>query len=197
MSLVETANDNCMVDGCDRERRTLGCCAAHYNQWRTTGIVPTRAFTDAARFYKYVDKKGLDECWPWLAQTKKNGYGKFSIKGKSTSAHRASYEFSNGVIPAGLMIRHTCDNKKCVNPNHLLTGTGKDNARDAVERDLYPRGETQGRARLTLKQVIEIREVSAAGSESQRSMARRFGVSRAAVQHVAAGRTWIGLGDNA
>ena len=187
----------CMVAGCDREQRTLKCCAAHYNQWHTTGAVPTRPFTDAARFYKYVDKRGIDECWPWLAQIKKNGYGQFSLKGRATQAHRASYQISKGEIPDGLVIRHTCDNKKCVNPNHLLSGTYKDNSRDAVERNLYPRGEDQGRARLTLEQVVEIRDVSRAGSESQRSMARRFGVSKASVQRVAAGRTWIGLGDNA
>jgi len=187
----------CLVDGCDRQRRTKGWCMAHYNQWHTTGKVPTLPFTIEARFYKFVDKRAHNECWTWLGQIKNNGYGQFSIRARSMSAHRASYEISKGEIPEGLVIRHACDHKACVNPSHLLTGTPKDNVRDAVERGLHPRGETQGRAKLTLKQVVEIRNVSRAGSESQRSMARRFGVSKAAVQRVAAGRNWIGLGENA
>ena len=184
----------CLVDGCDRQRRTRGWCSAHYTQWWMTGNIPTRPFTDEARFYKFVDKRGADECWTWTGTIKKNGYGQFWMDGKADRAHRISYEISNGKIPNGLLIRHTCDNRACVNPSHLLTGTPKDNARDALERDRYPRGETQGRSKLTLAQVDEIRANWRTRSETQASMARRFGVSTSAVQFVASGHSWIGLG---
>lgn len=197
MSAQSCTIPECKVEGCDRPRRSLGCCMAHYNQWHTTGIEPTRPFTDEARFYKYVDERGIDECWHWLAKVGKTGYGQFRLKGKHLGAHRVSYQFSKGTIPDGLVIRHTCDNRKCVNPNHLLSGTYKDNTRDAVERGRHPRGESQGRAKLTLAQVVEIREITRNGRESQRSMARRFGVHKSSIQRVAAGHNWIGLGENA
>lgn len=187
----------CKVNGCDRAIRTLGWCAAHYNQWNTTGVEPSRPFTDKARFDKYVDRRGGDECWPWLAARLKNGYGKFRLKGRTVSAHRASYTLNKGPIPDGLLIRHTCDNKPCVNPNHLITGTSLDNSRDAVERNLIPRGEVQGRAKLTLRQVEEIRAILRGPHESNRAIGARFGVSKATVQRISAGRGWIGLGDNA
>lgn len=191
------AGQTCAVDECDRERRTRGWCAAHYNHWYTTGETPTRPFTDKARFDKYVDKKGFDECWPWLAGRSGAGYGKFRLNGRTVSAHRASYVLNKGTIPDGLLVRHTCDNKPCVNPNHLITGTPKDNARDAVERGLYPRGESQGRAKLTLQEVDEIRALLHINRDSNRAIGERYGVSKATVQRIAAGRTWIGLGANA
>jgi len=186
----------CSVDGCDRAKRTRGWCSAHYTQWHRTGVIPTRPFTDAARFYTYVDKRGPDECWTWTGTVKKHGYGQFWFNGKPDRAHRVSYTLSNGEIPAGLLIRHACDNKLCVNPTHLLTGTVKDNAQDAVERDLRPRGERVGTAKLTAAQVSEIRERRERG-ETYMSLARRFGVSHGAIYWILIGRTWAGLGEQA
>jgi len=149
------------------------------------------------RFAKYVVEGGATECWPWLGTVKKNGYGQLWFNGKPDRAHRVSYQINKGPIPDGMLIRHTCDNKVCVNPNHLLTGTPLDNARDAIERNLYPRGETQGRAKLTLVQVEEIRRNWRNRTESQRSMSDRFGVSTSCIQFVATGNSWIGLGESA
>ncbi|MGW9268361.1 HNH endonuclease [Microbacterium sp. NPDC055599] len=189
-------DQGCSVDGCDRDRRTRGWCSSHYTQWRNTGVIPTRPFTVVARFYRYVDKGSEQECWPWLGTVKKNGYGQFWFNGKPDRAHRVSYELTNGEIPEGMLIRHTCDNKRCVNPAHLITGTARDNARDAVERGLYPRGETQGRSKLTLEQVNEIRRNWRERTETQKSMAERFGVSTSAIQLVATGQSWVGLGES-
>ncbi len=97
------------------------------------------------------------------------------------------------MIPAGFVVRHTCDNKSCVNPHHLLAGTRLDNARDAVERGRYRRGSRNGRAKLTESQVEEIRRGWAAG-ETQVAMARRFGVSRSAIQFILNGQNWAGIG---
>jgi len=195
LHIYKELEQGCTVAGCDRKKRTRDWCAAHYNQWRTTGNVPTRPFTNEARFYKFVEKRSADECWTWMGTVKKTGYGQFWISGNARPAHRVSYEMHKGAIPAGLLIRHTCDNKVCVNPRHLITGTDADNARDAVERGLYPRGEAQGRSKLTLSQVNEIRRNWSNGTESQASMARRFGVSTSAIQLVASGHSWLGLGE--
>jgi hypothetical protein len=63
------------------------------------------------------------------------GYGKMMVEpGFITEAHRAAYILVHGSIPAGLYILHSCDNKRCVNPNHLRAGTPVDNMRDMHQR---------------------------------------------------------------
>lgn len=151
--------------------------------------------TDRVRFLKYVPTVDPDECWEWQSTRNRRGYGKFWLNGRTDLAHRVSYKIHKGVIPAGIQVRHACDNPPCVNPNHLLLGTGKDNARDALDRDRYRRGADNPRAKLTEAQVAEIRERWQQGLETQVSMAHRFGVSKSAIQWVLNGRNWAGLGE--
>lgn len=74
------------------------------------------------------------ECWEWTAGIR-NGYGAFKLNGKAIDAHRVSYEAYNGEIPKGKIICHTCDNPKCVNPEHLYAGTYADNVHDMIKRN--------------------------------------------------------------
>jgi len=80
---------------------------------------------------KYVINH-LTNCWNWSAATNSQGYGVFGAKmGDGTmrtcSSHRFSFEIYKGEIPEGMMILHECDNRKCVNPEHLTLGTHIDN----------------------------------------------------------------------
>ena len=88
----------------------------------------------AERFWRLAVP--CDGCWGWKGNSNQRGYGQFRVgrKGPVLSAHRTSYEIHKGPISAGLIVRHTCDNPWCVNPDHLLAGTHKDNARDCTER---------------------------------------------------------------
>jgi hypothetical protein len=94
------------------------------------------------RFLNKVNK--LDGgCWEWTGRLFDNtGYGQYSINSRPVSAHRHSYQVYKGDIPNGLLVRHTCDNRKCVNPDHLIVGTQQDNMNDMVERNRQSQGNT-------------------------------------------------------
>lgn len=93
------------------------------------------------RFWEKVDKKSDDECWNWKASTNGHGYGQICDGFCGVvSAHRLSWQIHFGDIPIGKFILHKCDNRLCVNPNHLYVGTQSDNMYDKVLRSpTYPK----------------------------------------------------------
>lgn len=151
---------------------------------------------DVDRFWARVDRSGgPDACWPWKLSQARIGYGQWKLRGKNLAPHRVAFELTNGPVPAGKYVCHTCDNPPCCNPVHLFAGTAADNARDmwAKGRAKIYRGGTPGeqnwRARLTEVQVVEIRRLHRRGV-SLESLARVAGVSKAAICHVVARRSW-------
>ena len=80
-----------------------------------------------SRFWRKVDKRGDDECWPWIGSTNPEGYGQFSLDKKLQPAYRVAYELMVGKIPEGLTIDHLCRNPNCVNPTHMEPVTEREN----------------------------------------------------------------------
>lgn len=90
--------------------------------------------TYETRFWQKVDRRGPNQCWDWVSAIGANGYGSFWLNGRSVSAHRLSAMLTYGMFDRRLLVLHSCDRPRCVNPAHLRVGTYSDNARDMVKR---------------------------------------------------------------
>jgi hypothetical protein len=134
-------------------------------------------------FWAKVKQDG-DNCWLWLSSKNPKGYGHFGKK--SRSAHRLSWELTRGPIPNKKHVLHKCDNRACVNPNHLFLGTNADNVRDRVSKGRGARGVVNGSAKLTeylVKQIL-------ISTEGPRSLGRKLGVRHSTIVSIRQNRTW-------
>lgn len=145
------------------------------------------------RFLNFVDIRDSDECWPWVGGKYYNGYGQFFRNPEKTTAHRFSYEMFVGEVPRHLDVCHKCDNRICVNPAHLFLGTKSDNIRDMVAKGRQVitdrRGECNGRAIITEKDVLEMRTYFKKG-HTIASIARLFKVSETQTARIIKNQSW-------
>lgn len=146
---------------------------------------------DEQRFWHKVDEGDGEECWLWQATVASDGYGNFWRDEKLLRAHRVAYELVNE-HPGDSLVLHHCDTPLCVNPNHLYTGTHKDNAQDRTERGRanYPHGELAGAAKLTREEVDEIRRRYVEEDVSQRELAEEFDVGQSHTGRIIRGERW-------
>ncbi len=143
-------------------------------------------------FWNLVDKRGPDECWPWIGCKVKQGYGRWRCDGRFISSHRYSFILHYGADPLPLLVCHTCDNPPCCNPDHFFVGTKKDNAddRDAKGRNINLRGEAHANAILNNTQVIEIRSRYRPRRTSQLALAKQYGVSEHTIGNILRKTSW-------
>ena len=147
---------------------------------------------DIARFFSKVNvKRSMFECWEWTAASVHSDmtYGAFAIGHSRISAHRFSYEYFHGRIPEGLVVRHRCDNPLCVNPWHLETGTHQDNMLDKILRGRTNKGSSNGRAKLTEDQVLDIVK----DDRPYTAIAKEYGVDHTSVRNIKLGKSWAHL----
>lgn len=124
-----------------------------------------------------------DECWEWQGSKNHLGYGVFSLNGLSRKPHRVVLELAGHTLSPSDVVMHLCDNRACANPGHLRIGTQAENIADMISKGRGLRNEAHPQARLTNAQVAEIRAASKRG-ETQRSIARSFGVSQSTVWRI-------------
>lgn len=118
------------------------------------------------------------------------GYGALWVNGQNRGAHRLAWELKNGPIPHGMFICHRCDNRQCVNVDHLFLGTRKDNIDDMVHKQRHARGESQAASKLSEEDVLSIREIYAKGGITQTELGKQFGVGHTTVSYVVNKRAW-------
>lgn len=149
-------------------------------------------------FWDKVNKNGsipqhrpeLGNCWEWIAGYR-NDYGSFSHNQTMKAAHRFIWEITNGEIPDGLCVLHSCDNRKCVRPDHLFLGTRQDNMDDMKlkNRERHPVGEDHPSHKLTTKQIIEIRQRHKSGL-SYRALGREYNINKKHVKDIVTREIW-------
>jgi hypothetical protein len=185
-------NGTCNADGCETLRGKHGAkgyCSKHYKRLRANGLAdkvtrpqPGSTPVQSLEFHGWVIT--ANGCHEFKGPRSSDGYGKITVDRKPYRAHRASYEAWVGAIPEGQLIRHTCDNPICINPEHLIPGTPKENTGDAVARQRVANGERSGQHKLTDTEVALMRSLYGAGKYTQRGLAKYFGCSQAQVSNI-------------
>lgn len=149
-----------------------------------SGINAGRSTRDI--FYSNIDKCP-DDCWHWVGRRFKNGYGCFMHKGKYMLAHRVSFEYHMGNVPSDV-IMHTCDNRLCVNPEHLVNGSQADNVKDMRRkgRANTQYGTNTGRGVLSEADILAIRSRREAG-EMCKDIAKDYPVRQNQISRITTG----------
>lgn len=128
-------------------------------------------------------------CWEWQGSKYWDGYGRWQINKVHYLAHRVAYASWHGPVQSTTVIRHTCDNPACINPEHLIAGTQEENVRDRQDRGRQARGERNGRAKVTADQVRAMRE----SGKGPRELAREYDLSSKTVSDLLRGVNWSSL----
>jgi len=130
----------CCVPNCSEPSYCRSMCAPHYRKWHYWNIQkPNRklkghAPTIAETFWSHVAvTENPQSCWIFLRRIGQNGYGRLRYKGRLVEAHRFAFFLTHGHWPEPMCL-HSCDNSRCVNPNHLSEGTQLQNMREASKR---------------------------------------------------------------
>lgn len=145
------------------------------------------------RFWDKVAKTG--DCWEWTGANRGNGYGVIKVNRKLKSAHRVAWELAHGEIPEEICVCHHCDNRGCVNPEHLFLGTHSENMKDAWNKGrVHPPSVERQRAvsPLSFDQVREIR-LRADSGETHTSISRDYPTGRRNIGHIVNNENWVGV----
>lgn len=153
--------------------------------------------TKEEKFWSSVYVGDSNECWEWKSLSGTVEYADTSFNGISEHAHRIAYRITFGDILEGMCVCHHCDNPPCCNPNHLFLGTHQDNIDDRERKNRnklpYSKGENHGIAKLSEREIVEIRNLYINGDYSYRKLADMFGVSFGNIRKIIKKETWAWL----
>lgn len=158
------------------------------------------------KFFLKTESGHCNDCWNWNGRLDKDGYGIICIKRIPRRASRVSYMIHFGEIPESMLVLHTCDNRKCVNPSHIFIGTHKVNMNDKVIKsrcnmqsgenhwtkrnpELIKRDKARYRNKLTADMVIQIRALMRSGTRTV-DVSRKYGISCVHARKIACGEKW-------
>jgi hypothetical protein len=157
----------------------------------TNQRIGQRTIAERLRGKIFIDPQS--NCWNWTGSKDSHGYGQINIRGLTRLCHRISYEIHIGKIKDQLHVLHKCDNRACVNPDHLFLGTNSDNVADKIAKGRQPRrpnianrGSSNGWAKLSEKDVVSIQS----SCDLQKNLAIRYGVSVAQISRIKSGKRW-------
>lgn len=150
------------------------------------------------RFHSKYQPVPWTGCWIWTAATKERGYGVIGLGSRKEGiikAHRLSYILHKGQIPEDKVVMHKCNNPLCVNPDHLESGTRKENQQYMVHcgRLVLPdnKGEKASRSKLTEDAAKEIIDAFATKKKGTGTvLAKKFNVSKSTVYQIWGGSNW-------
>lgn len=129
-------------------------------------------------------------CWEWTGTISKSGYPYCKWEGRPRRVTRLVAELQLGLDPSSTMVVcHRCDNRRCINPDHLFIGTQHENVLDCVAKRRHPHGETNGTAKLTEAWVREIRRRADEGADHV-DLASEYKVSTLTIALVVSRQGW-------
>lgn len=114
--------------------------------------------TEKTTFWRKIQVGNKNQCWLWLCSTNGVGYGKLKFRGKFWLAHRLAYILQVG-DPGKSLLCHKCDNRLCVNPEHMFLGSYRDNTKDCMEKGRFAVGNRVVGSYLTEANVVAIRSL--------------------------------------
>lgn len=178
----------CSVNGCFNKHYGKGFCQKHYVNYKKYGYPIKHFYTRPLDF-----EINEDGCFVCTSHDPDNEwYPQYRIRGKKWRMHRFVYTEMFGEIPDGLVVRHKCDNPRCINPEHLELGTIADNNRDAVERNrkrsIY--GSKHHATKLNESKVADIKRLLKSEMYTSRKIAQMYGVSDTVISMIKNNKYW-------
>jgi hypothetical protein len=136
------------------------------------------------RFWAKVKKDTESGCLEWTGTLNELGYGRFKINGKLILAHRFSYELHKGPIADGMYCLHSCDNRRCCNPNHLSVGSHLENYHDMLNKN------RQHYKNILNSEKVKNIKIRLQSGEFYKNIAKEFDMPSVTVYHIKTGKTW-------